>query len=585
MLFRYSFLFLPMHFFYSQPWRVLRALLFGFYLLASSQLVQAQAPAWQSAVAFQSATDNPFGSSVGVSAAVPDGNGNLYLTGSFTYAADFGATRLTSTSGYDTEVFVAKWNIASAKFVWARQMGGADSDYAAALVVRGNQLYVGGSFRGAATFGSTTLTSLISNYYDVFVTRLTDAGSTASIDWAVRSGTAGDSYDARSMQLAASSAGVYLATSFEGSATLGGTTLTSAGGYDVVLAKLSDAGAFTWARQAGGADNDFVYGLTALGSAVYVSGAFSTAATFGPATIVSPTAATDGFVARLTDAGTAGSFAWAQRVGGNENDYAYGLTATAAGVYLTGTFVDKATFGSVTLTGNATKPSGFLTKLLDAGTSSSFGWAKQVGGSENTFLEAVAVQGSNVYVKGSFYQKTTVGTTQLTSAGAYDLLLAKLIDAGPTASFAWAQQAGGPGNDGAAALGVSGGNVYVVGGFANQLTFGSLTLTTAMGSTGGYFATLADASLLATTAPTGSPLMAPVYPNPAHGRTTVARPAGVGTGPATLILLDALGGVVRTAPPTFAYTTELDLTGVAPGVYTLRVAVGPATAMSRLVVE
>jgi len=574
--------------FYSRPWRVLRALLFGFYLLASSHLARAQAPAWQSAVAFQPASDNPYGSGVGVSAAVPDGSGNLYLTGSFTYAADFGATRLTSTSGYDAEVFVAKWNIASAQFVWARRMGGADHDYAAALVVRGSQLYVGGSFRGAATFGSTTLTSPISGYYDVFVARLTDAGSTATIDWAVRSGTTGSSYDTRDVRLAASSTGVYVAANFTGSATLGGTSLASAGGYDLFVAKLTDmgtTGTFTWARQAGGADNDFAYGLTALGNAVYVSGAFSTAATFGPATVVSPTTATDGFVARLTDAGTTGSFAWAQRVGGNENDYAYGLAATAAGVYLTGTFVDKATFGSVTLTGDATKPTGFITKLFDTGTASSFAWTKPVGSSENTFLEAVAVQGPNVYVKGSFYQKTTVGTTQLTAAGGYDLLLAKLLDAGPTASFAWAQQAGGPGSDGAASLGLSGGSVYVVGGFTDQLTFGSLTLTTAMGNSGGYFATLADASLLATTAPAASPLAAPVYPNPAHGRTTVARPAGLGAGPATLTLLDALGRVVRTAPPTLAPTAELDLTGVAPGVYALRVAVGPATAVSRLVVE
>ena len=72
-----------------------------------------------------------------------------------------------------------------------------------------------------------------------------------------------------------------------------------------------------------------------------------------------------------------------------------------------------------------------------------------------------------------------------------------------------------------------------------------------------------------------------VYPNPAHDRLTVLRPAG---GAAQATLLNALGQVVRQLPLPAAETT-LDLHGLASGVYTLRLALPQGLVTRRIVVD
>ena len=75
------------------------------------------------------------------------------------------------------------------------------------------------------------------------------------------------------------------------------------------------------------------------------------------------------------------------------------------------------------------------------------------------------------------------------------------------------------------------------------------------------------------------------FPNPAHGHATVQLPVIPGTATATLTLLDALGRTLRTQTATTNSRTELDLTGLAPGLYALRVMAGTQTATHHLVVE
>lgn len=79
-----------------------------------------------------------------------------------------------------------------------------------------------------------------------------------------------------------------------------------------------------------------------------------------------------------------------------------------------------------------------------------------------------------------------------------------------------------------------------------------------------------------------------VWPNPAHDRATVQLPAGLGSTPATLTLTDALGRVVLTrtlALPASSDHTELDLQGLAPGLYAVRLSTAKAVFSQPLVVE
>ena len=79
------------------------------------------------------------------------------------------------------------------------------------------------------------------------------------------------------------------------------------------------------------------------------------------------------------------------------------------------------------------------------------------------------------------------------------------------------------------------------------------------------------------------------FPNPAHRTAILALPAVLGAAQAEIALLNMLGQTVRTqAIPLGAASetrAELDLAGVPPGLYTLRVRAGGQAANQRLVVE
>ncbi|MCP4929068.1 MAG: hypothetical protein GY918_08455, partial [Gammaproteobacteria bacterium] len=75
---------------------------------------------------------------------------------------------------------------------------------------------------------------------------------------------------------------------FGGTANFGGTTLTSAGGEDIFIAKLNADGSYAWATNAGGSSSDSGRAITALsdGSSI-VTGYFDGTASFGGTTLTS----------------------------------------------------------------------------------------------------------------------------------------------------------------------------------------------------------------------------------------------------------------------------------------------------------
>ncbi|TGE25144.1 gliding motility-associated C-terminal domain-containing protein [Hymenobacter aquaticus] len=207
----------------------------------------------------------------------------------------------------------------------------------------------------------------------------------------------------------------------------------------------------------------------------------------------------DGFVAKLTDAGSSGTFVWAQQFGGWASDRATSLAVSGTSVYVGGYYQSPtATFGSLTLTNPSAGflGDGYVAKVEDAGTTSRVVWAQRIGGRGNETVEALAVQGNGLYLTGAFGQEATAfGSTVLLGAGATDVFVAKLTDAGPSSTFTWAQAAGSTADESGTALAVQGANVYVGGFFTGQLIrFGPLSLTN-RGSSGfdGFVAKLTDA--------------------------------------------------------------------------------------------
>lgn len=254
-------------------------------------------------------------------------------------------------------------------------------------------------------------------------------------------------------------------------------------------------------------------------------------------------------------------------------------------VYVAGTFTSPAAgFGPTTLT-NGGSTNAFVAKLTDAGSTGSFAWAQRAGGTGGDVATALAASGTSVYVAGAFTGPTAgFGTTILTNPGASstaDLFVAKLTDAGSTGSFAWAQRAGGLGNDYAPALVASGTSVYVTGYFESPSAgFGTIALANPTPTSPlGFLAALTDPTLTATTAAAGPRAPAALFPNPARRTATLRLPAGAT--PAPLTLTDALGRAVRQYPAPAGPEAALDLLGLPAGYYLLRGA-GPA---QRLLVE
>ena len=120
---------------------------------------------------------------------------SVYVAGTFgNPTASFGPATLTNAGSTDnSDVFVAKLADAGSAgiFVWAQRAGGLGRDFTNVLTVTGNNVFVAGTF-GSLTvdFGPATLTNAGGNSgtYDVYVTKLTDGGSTSSFIWTQQAG-------------------------------------------------------------------------------------------------------------------------------------------------------------------------------------------------------------------------------------------------------------------------------------------------------------------------------------------------------------------------------------------------------------
>nr|MDA3864149.1 SBBP repeat-containing protein [Deltaproteobacteria bacterium] len=133
---------------------------------------------------------------------------------------------------------------------WAVKAGGIDYDWGQGIAVDSNgNIYITGRFYGTAEFGSTTLTSAGGN--GVFIAKVDSSGNYL---WAVK---AGGSSDDRGNGIAVDSNGnSYITGYFGGTAEFGSTTLTSAGGNGVFIAKVDSSGNYLWAVKAGGSSDD-----------------------------------------------------------------------------------------------------------------------------------------------------------------------------------------------------------------------------------------------------------------------------------------------------------------------------------------
>jgi hypothetical protein len=166
---------------------------------------------------------------------------------------------------------------------------------------------------------------------------------------------------------------------------------------------------------------------------------------------------------------------WAQQAGGSSFDYGNSCASDVNGnIIAAGQFYGTVSFGTTVLTsaGNADM---FLVKY---GPNGNVIWAKSEGGSlpEQAYSCATDANG-DIIAAGQFASATlTIGTTVLTNAGSYDILVVKYDHSG---NVLWAISAGGNAADQAYCCTTdASGNIIVTGWFQSPtITFGTTVLT------------------------------------------------------------------------------------------------------------
>jgi hypothetical protein len=196
----------------------------------------------------------PLPSPLTTSAVAVDGQGNVYLAGSFQGSAAFGPVTLTSAGRQD--MFVAKFDPTGA-VVYAHRYGGNDWDLdtPTLTVDDAGNAYLGGAFGQTLDFGDGT-TPLVALTSDGFVAKIDPTGKSV---WAKRFGWDGETWSGGGANMVysigiAPGGDPVIGGVVSGTITLGSTTWPGqAGSHQPFVARLkSTDGSVVWSAASGG---------------------------------------------------------------------------------------------------------------------------------------------------------------------------------------------------------------------------------------------------------------------------------------------------------------------------------------------
>ncbi|HYF02924.1 MAG TPA: SBBP repeat-containing protein [Patescibacteria group bacterium] len=355
-----------------------------------------------------------------------DNDGNVVISGAFCRVVDFDpgpdefklkVTGDTIAGIYD--IFVCKLD-SSGNFLWAKNMGGRDSDISLSVVTdKFGNIYTTGFFIAEADFdpGNDTF-SLVSPFIpfvepDIFVSKLDPNGNFV---WAKRMGGMyknwGTSIAVDDFQ------NVYTIGRFDSTADFnpgpGEFSMTSNGSEDIFITKLDSSGDFVWAKQIGGPLVDQGNGLAIdTEGNLIVIGNIQGEVDLDPnenITVYNAGKNPNVFIEKLTPTG---ELLWVKVIKGISLGNSLALDAKGD-VYATGLFADKVDFDpgqndyfleSVRINqfGDSTSLNSdvFISKLSKHG---EFIWAKSIGSSNSDRGNAISVDGNgNILTAGLVY--------------------------------------------------------------------------------------------------------------------------------------------------------------------------------------
>jgi hypothetical protein len=410
---------------------------------------------------FGDAIEHQFAASVATG-----GSGNIFVTGDFYSSVDFGGGELTSAG--NTDVYVAGFD-ASGNHLWSKRFGDAGFQHTQSIATDGaGNVIVTGFFVGTMDFGGGPLTT--AGVSDIFIAKFDAAGNHM---WSQRFGDA-DHQHAYGVTTDGSG-NVIVTGNSRGTVDFGGGGLTTAGIWDVFVARFDAAGNHLWSQLFGDSDNQFGSSVATDGSGnVMVTGYFLGTVDFGGGGLTSA-GGNDIFIAKFD---SAGSHLWSQRFGDASFQFAQSITADVSGnVIATGFIEGTADFGG----GGLTSAGGSDVFVANFDAAGNHLWSQLFGDAAEQYGYGVTADGSgNVAVTGHFEGTVDFGGGGLTSAGFRDAFLARFDAAG---NHLWSQRFGDASDQDATGITADGSdNVIMTGSFEGTVDFGGGGLVSA----GGY---------------------------------------------------------------------------------------------------
>lgn len=389
---------------------------------------------------------------------ITDISGNSYMTGSIQGSSSFGSGIILTTPSSSPDVFVSKHN-ALGQIQWAKNYGNISQEQGMGIAKDKNEnIYVVGYFQNSVTFGTTILTSNISNNDAAFLIKLNPSGI---IQWAKKinptniarcSGITVDNND-----------NIFVTGNY---------TDNSNGYSSFFISKYNTSGTQSWFQTIGtGPSFKSVSGIACdnLGN-VFICGRFQLSLTLGLTTLTA-IATTDGYISRLDANGNA---VWAKQL--SSPDLAQNaLTSVAVDVanniYTVGYVDSTATVGNISIP----LSKGAKAIIIKFDQNGNTLWAKASTQGRQYPQKIIKTTDSSIYFTGYFANSLKIDSTIILSSGSNDGFIVRIDE---NEKVKWIKGFGAAQADEVYTIAVNNNSdVFVAGGFSGSVVYGSTTLT------------------------------------------------------------------------------------------------------------
>jgi hypothetical protein len=226
---------------------------------------------------------------------VTDAAGNIYVTGDYAAAITFGTTTVSNSGNFD--IFIAKYDPLG-NLIWVKGAGNTGEDIGNGIIVdNSNNVYVTGNFTSPSlSFGNYTLNN--AGGFDVFIVKYDGLGN---VIWAKSAGGVGDDFG---NSITIDTLGNPIVTGYYQSdtLTLATETLINQGNNNIFIVKYDSMSNIVWVKGAGGAGEDEAWRVHAhTNGDIYLAGTFTSVSLQLGTTTLSSAGNYDMFIAKLDD--------------------------------------------------------------------------------------------------------------------------------------------------------------------------------------------------------------------------------------------------------------------------------------------